>query len=489
MNTPTLIRDPWRRVWHFLSGDLFLTGTLIFSTLLFLAAALLPQTPQNDPIAYSRWLSETQQRFGSLTSLFTTLGFFSIFNSILFRFALALLGFVCALRLIDQIDQLRTRATLPDQPTQPQIDQLLDLDLDQVRSKLRGYRIRSNDANLLADQLPRSASAASAVYGGALIILLGLIIGTFSDTRFEHIDIEPGQTVPVGNTTYSLRLGSLSSTLDQANLTLLERATPISSGSLGPTASTFNSYPAVYLEHIGPALIVSANNEAHTPIGLQTTADSPSQTQQLISFTPDRAESFIAAPAAGIVLQIELVDQAYSIQAYQVASGKVLTSAMVSAGEALNVNQITFTFQPSAFITVSVVDQPSHYLIGFGGLIIFLGSIGWVIWPARRIWLRAEDQRTRLSSDDPNFDPAHLGSIWRDTHRSEWIAFGVYLFISILTIAFVFVAYRDTASIANVSPALIGGWLIATGSSITQRRAKIVLISLSVFLLLITLIH
>jgi hypothetical protein len=489
MNTPTLIRDPWRRIWHFLSGDLFLTGTLIFSALLFIAAALLPQTPQNDPIAYSRWLSETQQRFGGLTALFTTLGFVSIFNSILFRFALALLGFVCALRLIDQIDQLRARATLPDQPTQPQIDRLIELDLDQVRSKLHGYRIRSNDRYTLADQLPRSAITAIAVYGGALISLIGLIIGTFSDTRFEHIDLEPGQTVAVGNTAYALRLDSLSPTLDQANLTLLQQATPISSGRLDPTASTFNSSPAIYLEHIGPALIVSAADEAHTPIGLQTTADSLSQTQKLISFTHDRSESFIAAPDAGIVLQIELVDQAYSIQAYQVASGRVLTSAVVHAGEALAVNQITFTFQPSAFITVALVDQPSHVLIGFGGLIIFLGLIGLVIWPARHIWLRAEDQRTRMISDDPNFNPTHLSSIWRGTRRSTWLAFGVYLLITIFMILFVFVAYRRTASIANVGPALIGAWLTASGSLITNRRAKITLIAMSVLCVIVSLIH
>jgi hypothetical protein len=488
MNTPTLLRDPWRRIWHFLSGDLFLTGALIFSALLFSAAALLPQTPQTDPIAYSRWLSETQQRFGSLSPLFTTLGLFAIFNSILFRIALALIGFSCALRLMDQIDQLRSRETILDQPAHFQIDQLIDLDLEQARSKLRGYRIRSNDAATLADLLPRSAIAAIAVYGGVLISLLGLIIGTFSDTRFDHIDVEPGQIVTVGNTTYALRLDSFSPALDQANITLLQQDAAISNGQLGPTALTFNSYPAVYLEHLGPALIVNATDEAHNPIGLQTTADSPSQTQKLISFNQDRAERFIAAPQAGLILQIDPVDQAYSIQVYEVASGKVLTNAVIQPDGMLVINHITFTFQPSAFITIALVNQPSHILIGFGSLIITLGLIGFFVWPARRVWLRAEEQRTRLSSDDPNFEPTRLGSIWRGTRKSAWLAFGIYLLIAVLTIAFVFVAYRRSASIAAVSPAIIGAWLTAGGSLITHRRAKIILVALSVLLLLVALL-
>src|SRR5512143_280827 len=237
MNTPTLIRDPWCRAWHFFSGDPFLTIVLSFSALLFLAAAVLPQTPQNDPIAYSRWLSETQQRFGTWHSLFTTLGLFAVFNSILFRLALALIGLICALRLIDQIDQLRGRRALPDRPTRPLTDQLLELNLDQVRAKLRGYRIQPNDIGLVVDQLPRSAIAGFAVYGGALIILIGLIIGTFSDYRFDQIDVEPNQVMAINSTPYSIRFDSFTPLFDQVNLTLLKQDIPVASSNLDSTNS------------------------------------------------------------------------------------------------------------------------------------------------------------------------------------------------------------------------------------------------------------
>lgn len=492
MNTPTLIRDPWRRAWHFFSGDPFLTIVLSFSALLFLAAAVLPQTPQNDPIAYSRWLSETQQRFGTWHSLFTTLGLFSVFNSILFRLALALIGLICALRLIDQIDQLRGRRALPDRPIRPLTDQRLELNLDQVRAKLRGYRIQSNDTGLVVDQLPRSAIAAFAVYGGALIILIGLIIGTFSDYRFDQIDVEPNQVMAINSTPYSIRLDSFTPLFDQVNLTLLKQDIPIASSNLDSTNSAFSFKPTVYLENIGPALIVSAIDQSGKSVGLQRTADSPPQAQKFISFSHDRSEGFIAAPDAGIVLQIDSIDQSstpnYSIQAYQVATGRVLTSTQVKPGETLTVNQITFTFQPAAFVTISLVDQPSHYLIGFGFVSILLGLIGSLIWPTRRVWLQSEDQYTRVISNDPNFDPARLGTLWNATHLSGWIAFAFWLGVTVVFVVLTFIAYKHNASLAAVSPALIGAWLSCSGSMIAKRRAQIALIGISLVLIVIALL-
>src|SRR5512143_175916 len=106
-SSPTLIRDPWRRLWRFFTGDGFLAAVLILCAALLLVAALLPQTPVNDLVAYSRWLSEAQIRFGDLFAVLNALGLFSITNSLALRLALAALGWCAALRLIDQPDRLR----------------------------------------------------------------------------------------------------------------------------------------------------------------------------------------------------------------------------------------------------------------------------------------------------------------------------------------------------------------------------------------------
>ncbi len=273
--SPTLIRDPWRRIWHFLSGDIFLAIALGLIALLLIAAARLPQTPQNDPIAYSRWLSDTQQHFGGLNGLLTSLGLFSIFNSLLFRLALGGLGLNAALRLIDQIDQLRARDSLPDRPTHPAIDHTLDRDLDQIRSKLHGYRVRSHANLLVADHLPRSALASIMLYGGILIVLAGLLIGSFTDYRLDNLNVDLHETTAVSGTPYAIRLDSLNESFDQVTVTLLHQDTPLLQSTLSRSASAIYSNPAVYLNRIGPALIVSAADEGGKPIGLQTTADTP----------------------------------------------------------------------------------------------------------------------------------------------------------------------------------------------------------------------
>src|SRR5512143_3816040 len=76
--SPTFIRNPWRRVWRWVSSDAWLALTLGLLAALLVLSVLLPQMPAGDPVAYSRWLSETQQRFGSSWSLLNTLSLFQI---------------------------------------------------------------------------------------------------------------------------------------------------------------------------------------------------------------------------------------------------------------------------------------------------------------------------------------------------------------------------------------------------------------------------
>ena len=144
-SSPTLIRDPWRRLWRFFTSDGFLAAVFILCAALLLAAALLPQTPANDLVAYSRWLSDTQTRFGSLFEALNALGLFSITNSLIFRLALAVLGWCAALRLIEQLDRLR----------KPEVT------------------------------ARRSHLAAMMVYAGTLAALLGLVLGALIDYRVE----------------------------------------------------------------------------------------------------------------------------------------------------------------------------------------------------------------------------------------------------------------------------------------------------------------
>ncbi|NTU65606.1 MAG: hypothetical protein HGB05_19945, partial [Chloroflexi bacterium] len=347
-SAPTLIRDPWRRLWHVFTSDGFLTAALILSAALLLTAALLPQTPANDLVAYSRWLSETQTRFGNLFDVLNPLGLFSTTNSFAFRLALAALGWCAALRLFDQLDRL-WRAD---------------------RAARRSY------------------IAAIMVYAGALVALLGLVLGTFIDYRVDNIVVQPGAVTNIPGTSYAVRLDTVEGR--RATVALLSQTETIAQGSIGEKQPLYDGV-AVYLDRIGPALNVSATRGTTQTLDLQNTATSPLQKQVLLLFTPDQNEGFLAAPDVNLVLRVQpTAADGFAAQIYQSATGKDFGSQPFEPGGSISIEGITFTFEPAAYVIVSLANQPSHWIMALGLVITLLGLVGLLIWPGTTTITRLE---------------------------------------------------------------------------------------------------
>ncbi len=469
---PTLIRDPWRRVWRFLTGDRFLAIVITVVAVLLTLSTRLPQTPHNDPVAYSRWLSETQQRFGSFTAPLITLGLFSITDSFLFRFALALLGLCCTLRLMDCIEQLRAIDRVPEQPTRPMVDRLIEVDLATAQSRLKGYRIRSHADGIVADRWVRPALIAALLsYGGTLVILIGLVLGAFVDFRVDNLALEPNSVTAIPDTPYSIRLDAIDN--GRASMALLNQTEVASRGQAAYQEPFIGSGLSIYLDSIGPALVVSATRTVSGTLNLQITADDPLQPEKLLAFTADRQEGFVAAPDAGIVLRIGIVNpDQYNVQAYQSASGNILTSGVIAPGSTLVVSQTTFVFQPSAFMTVSAVNQPSHWVILPAWIITLLGLFGVMARPARRVWLQAVDSRTRVVSDDPTFDPTQPVAAATRRLALNWLLWPIWIAWTAVLFAILISIYLRSASLAQSSSinAALGAWLILSSSAIVKRR-------------------
>jgi len=419
---PTVIRDPWHRLWHFFTSDGLFAAAVIVGALLLLLAAQLPQTPTQNPIAYSRWLSETQTRWGNLFDPLNTLGVFAVTHSLLFRLTLALLGLCSALRLVDQIDRLRHA--------------------DQVGSR-------------------RSAFAATLAYSGTLIVLLGLFLGTFIDYRMDNVIVSPGTVTNIPGTAYALRLDSIES--DRATVSLLSQTETIAQGVLAEK-QPLSAGVAVYLDRIGPALNVSAAHGATQTLNLQNTANNPAQAQVLLLFTSDQNEGFVAAPQVNLVLRIEPVgpDQ-FSAQIFQSATGKDFGRQSFKPGETLSVEGTTFRFEPAAYVVVSLDNQPSHWLIALGLGLMVLGLIGLLLWP---IGL-ADTRRDRIS-------------LW--IMRAAWLIWTIVIGLQISAV------YPRTASFGYALASIAAGlaaWILLAGSVVVQRRARVVLLGLGLFALIV----
>jgi hypothetical protein len=514
--TPTVIRDPWQRVWHIVTGDVFLTIVLVVLGALLGLSAWLPQTPQGDPVAYSRWLSETQQRFGNFTNPLMALGLFSITASAMFRIASGALAAACALRLIDQIDRLRSFRTVSGPPARPSIDSVLPINLETCQARLNHYHFQSSDDWLIGERHQRRAAiAALIVWTGALIVLLGLAIGTWADQRTDQIAVAPNTVTPIRGTAYALRLDAL--TKDHATLALLNATEPIVQGDVAPKQPLAGVGLAIYLEDIQPALVMSATNSHGQPLGLQSTADAPARTEEFVAFNAGLTEQFVAIPDADIVLQIgHATGDRYTVQVLQSATGKVLTSSEISPDATLAVADTTVTFRAQAYISVAVVSQPSHWLIIPGWIVACLGLLGLTVWHPERVWLQAQGERTRLLSDSPQLEtkamllvgPAESeepagkpvvgeqslsdpSSLPRANARSiglrfEWLNWIAYIAWSIWTGLLIVQAinvYPRAASLTSNGlnfDAGLGAWLVLSGCVVVRpRRLRVVLIGVA----------
>jgi len=294
-SAPTLIRDPWRRLWHFFTSDVFLAAVLLLCAALLLTAALLPQTPANDLVAYSRWLSEAQTRFGGLFDVLNALNLFSITNSLVFRLTLAALGWCAALRLIDQLDRLR----------RPEIT------------------------------ARRSHLAAIIIYAGTLVALIGLALGAFIDYRVDDIVVQPDVVTNIPGTTYAVRLAAVED--QRAKIALLRQTETVAQGSISEKQPLYDGV-AVYLDRIRPALKVSAVRGTTQTLDLQNTATSPLQKEVLLLFTPDQNEGFLAAPEVNLVLRVQpMASDGFAAQIYQSATGKDFGSQPFQPGGSISI--------------------------------------------------------------------------------------------------------------------------------------------------------
>ena len=415
---PNLIRDPWRRLWGFFAGDGFLAAVIALVTALLIIAALLPQTPGADPVAYSRWLSEAQTRFGSLYEPLATLGLFSITTFVPFRFALALLGMCSALRLIDQPDRWR-HAVQADRPASR-----------------------------------RSILAAILAYSGLLVVLLGLLFGLFGDYRADNIVVQPGTLAPVPGTAYALRLDAVEN--DRASVALLRQTETVAQGAIAPRQPLVAGV-TVYLARVGPALNVSATRGATETLSLQSTAASPEQPQVLLAFTPDQNLAFVAAPQVNLVLRISPTGSGeYVAQIYQSATGKDLGSQPFKPGDSLTAAGTVFTFQPAAYIIVSAANQPSHWIVAFGLMLITIGLGGLWLWP--------------IGSAATRLDRAAL-----TLARAAWLISLLFVWGQVIA------SYPYLASFNGLLTTLessLAAWLSISGSLITPRRVRLSLLVL-----------
>jgi hypothetical protein len=291
-----------------------------------------------------------------------------------------------------------------------------------------------------------------------------LVLSVFIDYRVDNMVVQPGAVTNIPGTTYAVRLDAVED--QQAKVALLRQTETVAQGSIGAKQPLYDGV-AVYLDQIGPALKVSAVRGATQTLDLQNTATSPRQAEVLLLFTPDQNEGFLAAPEVNLVLRVQpTADAGFAAQIYQSATGKDFGSQPFKPGGSISIEDVTFTFEPAAYVIVSLANQPAHWIVTLGMVITLLGLIGLLLWPAttttrvERVALRI----VRLSW--PLLTLLLIGLLVNVYPRAASLGLGSWL------------AALETS---------LAAWLLTSGGVVTHRTTRSVLLTCGILSALLAL--
>jgi len=194
------VRDPWRVAWQIATSDYVIAILLLGIAAGLVITAWLPQMPVADPVAYARWLSETQGRFGNATTAIQALGLLTVTRSLGFRALLALLTGSLLLRLIEGGDRLRRHR----ETTEPAGEwyTLTDVRLSEATDDLRRrrYRVLGEHPLFQADRWPWGNLFPLLAHGGGLLLLIGLFVTHLWGWRIEGVVIQGSERVTLPDT-------------------------------------------------------------------------------------------------------------------------------------------------------------------------------------------------------------------------------------------------------------------------------------------------
>jgi hypothetical protein len=372
-------RDPWRAIWQVATSD-HLLATLLLSVAAGLAiTAWLPQMPAADPVAYARWLSAAQARFENATPTMQALGLFTITRSLGFRALLALLGACLLPRLIESGDRLRQHREM--QKPAGEWHALADVRLPDVVGELRRrhFRVLSEPPLLQADRWPWADLFPLSAHGGALLLLIGLLVTHLWGWRVEGLIVQGGERV------------TLSGTHKWVALDEDARSVTHSSGIV------------TFIEERGPGVRSSATNGTGRSLTLQHTAETSPVTQLAVPITEDQ---YFAIPEAQLIVRLALhpdhATEGHSTvraQVYRSPPGRLTSETIVKGDTELTVGDVTLRLTSLPYARLTATFNPGLAPTGAGLVLLGLGTLGSAVWPARRFWLREQAEHTEGHGD------------------------------------------------------------------------------------------
>ncbi len=416
--------DIGERLWHFFIS--MRTGLVLILALagLGLVGTLLVQAPAelaNDPQAYAAWLETLRPKYGGWTSVFETLGLFSIFSSIWFKSLVVLLTTSILACSVNRAPHLWKQAVHPRTNMSESFFDHVPLGATfethaaplaaagQLTHAFKTRRFRTvveEDADagtihLYADKNRWGPFGTVFAHVSLVFILAGAMVGGATGFRNSEFAVSVGSKADVGyGTGLTVEAKSFTdsyytngSPSDYASeLVLYKDGQPVAGQTIRVNDPLRYGDVTFYQSFFGAAAAMKVADTTGKVVFQQgipllwTSNDGKQRVGQMI--LPDQGLTAYVIGAASGEVDPEIKAGQMKIEVYQSGSESTpIASQIVSQGQSVKLAGLAFTFERERqFTGLIVARDPGALLIWFGTALLVGGIALVFFFPNRRAW-------------------------------------------------------------------------------------------------------
>ncbi|MEI6624220.1 MAG: cytochrome c biogenesis protein ResB [Actinomycetes bacterium] len=430
----TITVDPksfGKKIWRFFIS--MKTGLVLMLLLgiLTLIGTMLVQAPEGavqDPATYASWLETIRPRYGGWTTVLNALGFFTMFQSVIFKLLLVMLTvsiLACSMNRAPRLWRLATHPTtrmrdafFEHAPLRDSVELETDPDTarEEARLMLRSHHYRTitptdegEDRSLYADKFRFGPFGTVIAHLSFVVIILGAFLSATGGFRDSELAVPVGSKVAVGHDT---------------GLTV--EATGFSDayypdGSPKDYASDINVYKdgqqvASQTVRVNQPLRVDGVTFYQSFFGTAEQIRVQDQTGKvvvdqgipLVFGTQDGTHNIGQVPMPGTDTVVSVVAPASGEVDPNIRAGQVevnvwpdakasqpAATQVIDQGKPTEVGGYTVTFVRSVkFTGLTAANDPGATVVWIGSLGLVLGIFLVFFFPQRRIWVRVSKTAT-----------------------------------------------------------------------------------------------